>query len=237
MNTNEHLAFSTIMLSFAAMKKRFCFTLILLLCLALAMSAKKDRPTGLKNVVLRDGDMEYYMQGIEIDVPVPKNHNNDYLSIAIDNDYYDEINKMNIPQTESRIIYYPTIYVRNKLLNDETPIDLDEIIYNGKHLKVNRPVFDDCYIWDVAIYEEFIFFIAKTCEQWFTLFFDTKTYNTDCISQSLMRKGLSSDNMWIITYNSEDMSNTDEFSRESLGNLYDLIKNARERENVNYQPQ
>lgn len=218
------------------MKKKVCFTL-LLICFALAGSAKKDRPSGLKNIVLRDGDMEYFMQGLVIDVPVPKNHNNDYLSIAIDNDYYDEINKKNLPQTESKIIYYPTLYVRNKLLNNETPIDLDEIIYNGKHLKVNRPVFDDCYIWDVAIYEEFIFFIAKTCGQWFTLFFDTTTYETDCISQSLMRKGLSSDSMWIITYNNEDMSNTDELSRESVDELYDLIKNARERENVNYQPQ
>ena len=33
------------------------------------------------------------------------------------------------------------------------------------------------------------------------------------------------------------MSNTDELSRESVGELYDLIKNARERENVNSQPQ
>lgn len=74
------------------MKKKVCFTL-LLICFALAGSAKKDRPSGLKNIVLRDGDMEYFMQGLVIDVPVPKNHNNDYLSIAIDNDYYDEINK------------------------------------------------------------------------------------------------------------------------------------------------
>ena len=212
------------------MKKKFCFTLTLIICIALAGGAKKYRPTGLKNVVFRDGDMEYYMQGLVIDVPVPKNHNNDYL-------FDDVSNRMNIPQTESKIVYYPTFYVRNKLLNDETPIDLDEIIYNNKHFNVDRPAFDDCYIWDVAIYDEFIFFIAKTCRQWFTLFFDTKTYDTDCISQSLMRKGLSSDKMWIITYNSGDMSNTDEFSRESLGELYDFIKNARERENVNYQPQ
>ena len=85
------------------MKKKLCFTL-LLICFALAGSAKKDRPSGLKNIVLRDGDMEYFMQGLVIDVPVPKNHNNDYLSIAIDNDYYDEINKKNLPQTECQTL-------------------------------------------------------------------------------------------------------------------------------------
>ena len=196
---------------------------------------EKSRPSGSKMTLMRDGDMEYSMQGTVINVPVPKNHNNDYLSIAIDKDYYDEINNSNIyniPQTESKIIYYPTLYVRNKLTNKETPIDLDEIIYNGKVLKCDRPKIDDCYIYDVAIYEEFIFFITKTCEQWFTLFFDTTTYDIDCISQSLMRKGLSGDNMWIITYQNEDMSNTEELSRESLGELYDFIKNAKERQDV-----
>lgn len=38
--------------------------------------------------------------------------------------------------------------------------------------------------------------------------------------------------MWIITYQNEDMSNTEELSRESLGELYDFIKNAKERQDV-----
>lgn len=227
---------SIIMLSFATMKTKTGFILLLLFCIALGVNATdKDRPTGLRNILLREGDMEYSMQGLVIDVPVPKNHNNDYLSIAIYKDYYDEINNSNnynISQTESKIIYYPTLYVRNKLLNIETPIDLDEIINKSKVLNVEKPNIDDCYIWYVATYEDFIFFIAKTYGQWFTLFFDTISYDVDCISQSLMRKGLSGDNMWIITYQNEDISNSEELSRESLGELYDFIKNVREKQSI-----
>ena len=166
-----------------------------------------------------DGDMEYSLQGMLIHVPVPENHNNGFLSIT-------GTDIPIIPQTETKMIYYPTLYIRNNLLDKETPIDLDEIIYNGEVLKVERPAIADCYITDVTVFNEFLFFVAKTNGNWFTLFFDTKTYDAGCLSQSLIRKGLSADKRWIVTYVNEDMSDDKELKRESVGEIYDFIKRA-----------
>lgn len=202
--------------------KRFLAIVALLVGLSWTLCAQthsneKYRPTGIKDILMLDGDMEYSMQGTVVEAPKPRNRNNDYLSIA-------GVEIPQMPQTESRVIYYPTLYIRNTLLDKASPIDLDEIIYNGKVLKVDRPPFNDCYVTDVTAFNDLLFFVAKTNGYWFTLFFDTKTYDVDCISQSSLRKGVSTDKRWLVTYEDEDVTNDKELSRESLGKLYDFIK-------------
>lgn len=204
--------------------KHLLTTIALAACCVLALRAQtheseKYRPFGIKDILMLDGDMEYSLQGTLINVPVPHNHNNDFLSIT-------GAEMPLIPQTELKMIYYPTLYIRNTLLDKVTPIDLDEIIYNEVDLKVERPAIADCYITDVTAFNDFLFFVAKTNRNWFTLFFDTKTYDTGCISQSMMRIGLSADKRWIVTYVNEDLSDDQEFNRESVGKLYDFIKRA-----------
>lgn len=204
--------------------KHLFTTLALVACCLLTINAQthergKYRHSGIKDIMMLDGDMEYSLQGTLINVPVPHNHGNDILSIT-------GAGIPGTPQTESKMIYYPTLYIRNTLLDKVTPIDLDEIIYNGEDLQVERPAIADCYITDVTAFNDLLFFVAKTNGNWFTLFFDTKTYDTGCISQSMMRKGFSADKRWIVTYVDKDLNDDKELKRESVGEIYDFIKRA-----------